>query len=248
MNHKFESVTLPCITGAAGFLGFFLEVWLLYFGVDAKGLIAPDHPASLLLWPLTLGTVAALFFLTRKISPKVHSYVRTFPASVWGAVSTVAAAAGILYLTLPELLSPADLLARISDILGMLAAASLLFTGWARLKGFRLNALFHILVCLFFALWTMCRYRLWSGDPQMADYCFPLLANIGLMLTFYHRAAFDLRMGNRRSYQFFRLSTLFFCAAAIPAGGLCYAAFVFWLAANPAHSDTPAEKTDSQQT
>lgn len=246
MKQKFESITLPCIAGAAGLSALFLEVWLLYFGRDDKGLIVKSHPANPLLWVLTLGVLAALFLLTRKIHPRVRSYVRTFPASVWGAAGTVAAAAGILYLTLPELLSDADLLTRICDIFGLLAAASLLFTGWARFKGFRLNTLFHVLVCLFFALWTMRCYRTWSNDPQISDYCFPLLANIAMMLTFYHRATFDLRMGNRRSYQFFRLTALYFCTAAIPAGGACYAAFAFWMAANPAHTDTPAETPDSQ--
>lgn len=237
MNERTQTHILPAAAVGAGILGLLLEVWLLYFSRDDRGLIIPHHPASLLLWVLTLGVIAALFLLTRKVHPRVRSYVRTFPASRMGFAGAVAAAAGIVALVLPELLSSPDTLTLICDILGLAAAAALAYTGFARLRGFRPHPVFHSAVCLFFALWAVCHYRLWSGDPQLSDYCFPLFSNLALMLTAYHRAAFDVLTGNRRTYRFFRLLTLYLCIAAIAAGGVAYGGFALWMLASPAHAD-----------
>ena len=124
MNERTQTHILPAAAAGAGILGLLLEVWLLYFSRDDRGLIIPHHPASLLLWVLTLGVIAALFLLTRKVHPRVRSYVRTFPASRMGFAGAVAAAAGIVALVLPELLSSPDTLTLICDILGLAAAAA----------------------------------------------------------------------------------------------------------------------------
>lgn len=238
MNQKIKEYILPAIAAASGVLGALLEVWLLRLDLDDRGLIPENHPAGLLLWVLGVLAVVLLFLLTRKITGKVRSYVRTFPASVPGAVGSVIAAAGAGGIGVQALLTGGDVLTVVCGVLGVLAALSLGLAAWARFKGFRPNALFHTLVTLFFAAWTVSHYRLWSGDPQLAQYCFPLLANIAMMLAAYHRAAFDLRMGNRRSYQFFRLLGVFCCATAIPAGGLAYGAFAVWMLLNPAAEDS----------
>lgn len=246
MNQKIKEYILPAIAAASGVLGALLEVWLLYLDRDGRGLIPEAHPAGLFLWVLGVLAAALLFLLTRKITGKVRSYVRTFPASVPGAVGSAIAAVGAAGLGLQSLLSRGDALTVICGVLGVLAAGSLGFTAWARFRGFRPNAVFHTLVCLFFAAWTVSHYRLWSGDPRLAQYCFPLLANITMMLAAYHRAAFDLRMGNRRSYQLYRLLGVFCCITAIPAGGPAYGAFAAWMLLNPAVSDTPAPKAAEQ--
>ena len=54
-------------------------------------------------------------------------------------------------------------------------------------------------------------YRRWSGNPQLPDYIFQLLACAALTLTAYQRAAFDANMGSRRRFLLFSYLAAFFC-------------------------------------
>ena len=53
------------------------------------------------------------------------------------------------------------------------------------------------------------RYQLWSSDPQLQDYCFYLTAYVALMLTAYHHAAFDARMGSHKALWLYSLAAVY---------------------------------------
>lgn len=207
---------LPLLTLGFSGIGIALCIWFLNAGIDEKGFLESWHIANILLWLLTAVTVAILFLHTRPLKGQGR-YTENFPASVPAAIGCWAAAAGIMITALGDLISRPDFLCILADILGLLSFPALLLAGYCRLKGQRSSFLCYVVVCFHFTLRLMCQYRQWSSDPILQDYCFQLLAGVGLMLWSYHRAAFDVNLGKRPSCAFTGLITVFFCCVALPA-------------------------------
>ena len=59
------------------------------------------------------------------------------------------------------------------------------------------------------------QYRVWSGEPQLLGYCWPLLASVCVMLSAYQSAAFGGELGHRRAQAFFHLAALYFCCLSL---------------------------------
>jgi len=118
----------------------------------------------------------------------------------------------------------------------------MVMTGLCRFKGMRPNFLFHTVICLFFVVWLISRYQSWSADPQLHDYCFQLLATVCAMLFGYHRAALDLKSGNRRALVTVGLLGTYFCCLSVAASdsALFYAAIGAWMVTNLGVLDIPA--------
>ena len=89
----------------------------------------------------------------------------------------------------------------------------------------------HTPACLFFAADMLCRYQNWSGNPQLADYCFALGASVCLCLAAYQTLALPARLGNRRSYLMCALLGLSLClfSMAGPEADVLYLAGAFWI-------------------
>ena len=188
---------LPLFALLCGGLGALLRLWLYGTGLDEEGLLTAAHPAGILVLILTALTIVALLWFLRHFSTQ-GKYSRQFPASVLGSMGSFAGAAGILLAALLELIRRESALSVLTGLLGVAAAVAMVMTGLCRFKGMRPNFLFHTVICLFFVVWLISRYQSWSADPQLHDYCFQLLATVCAMLFGYHRAALDLKSGNRR--------------------------------------------------
>ena len=204
---------LPLYVLIAGGIGLLLRLWLVS-STDDKGFLTPNPLATTLLWVISIGVPAGLFYLTRELT-EAKKYGFNFPPSPIAAAGIALAAISIGLTSIISLPTSADALDVIGGILGLVSAAALAITALCRFNGRRPNFLLHCVVAFYLMLQLICQYRHWSADPQVLDYCFSILATVCLMMATYHRAAFDLGSGDRRSYAFFCLTCGFFCCMSL---------------------------------
>ena len=214
MTQAVKSKQLKYLILAAGLLGFLLRTVLYRSGVDAKGLLIPDHWANISVWLLTATVAPVLAVFCRQLRGSTK-YEDCLPPSVPGAVGCILAAAGFF---LTE--SPAFGNVRMDLILMVLrfgSAAALLVLGFFRFTGRKPSFLLHCVVCAYLALYMVCQYRIWSADPQLQNYAFYLGACVALVLTAYQMAAMDAGFGSHAALWACGLSTLYLAITALAA-------------------------------
>ena len=233
MTKYLNPIYLPWFIPAAGLLGIGLRVWLLADGFDKKGLLITGHPADALIWILT-ALVLALLVISCLPLVQASKYSFNYPASVTGAAGEALGAIGILAACIRTLSGTTDIVTAVCLVLGFLAVPALGYGAWCRLNGQQPPMYFHGTVCLFWMMRLVCQYRIWSPDPQLQDYGFQLLATVFLMLSSFHRAAFDADMGQRRLSAIFQLGAIYFCMISIPGckDWLLYLCCGIWTALN----------------
>lgn len=232
MKNLIHPTKLPLLTLGLGGIGMALRFWL-FASTDDKGLLEAGHIAVPLVWLLTAVTLVGLFLFTRPLNGQ-GKYRNNFPASLPAAISCFAAAVMIFLNAMQQLLDSPGALDLVSGILAILAAPCLVLAGVNRYKGQRVSFLYHTVLCLAFTGQILGYYRDWSASPALQYYCFQLLATIGLMLTAYHRAEFDARIGSRKNYAFVSLAALYFCCLAVPESDnkLYYLVMAAWVFTN----------------
>lgn len=233
MNPMKKNLLLPAIALSGGGLGLALRYWLLHTGRDDRGLLNPGHPALWLLTLVTVGVLTALFVCTKNPGGP-GKYYDNFPKSLAGGICAFGAAAALFLNVMGLLMDHPDTLTAICAFAGLASVFALGFTGYCRMQKRRPSFLFHTVLCLYLMLRLLCRYQSWSGDPQPASYAWELVGTVCLMLAAYHRAEFDLNLGNRRRMQFFGLAGVFFSIVCLadPNGKLFFAAMGAWLLTN----------------
>lgn len=205
---------LPLAVLVAGAVGAALRLWLLSSGKDPGGLIAPEHPAGTLLVILTLGVLVLLVFATRHLV-QGSKYSFNFPASKLRCGGTVVGALGMLATAISQLTAGGDGLSIACAVLGLAAGAVLGYIGFLYLQGKQPSLFLHGFVCVYLMLLLICQYRIWSSEPQIQTYCYPLLATVCVMLACYHNAMFDGDWGTRRAFTVFHLLAGFFCCLSV---------------------------------
>lgn len=210
-----HSPTLILILGVVGLL---LQLWLLSTMDKETGLLASGHPAPVLLLLLTIGVLALLVLVCKRLGKGNPRYDRLFPPSQPGAIGALAGAVGILLGAVSALFGGGGFLGILTGVSGILAAVCLVLLSHYRLNGHRPSFLLRGLASVHLLLRLVCCYRGWSAEPQMGLYCFPLLASVFLTLAAFHRTCFDVGMGKRQQYVFFDLGAVFFCILAVPGG------------------------------
>lgn len=212
---------------------------------DADGLLPRDCGTYRTVWALTLATLLALGVCARFVGNE-GSLERNYPGKrrpglglLLGGVA--AAASGVT-----GLLEAGDGLHKGACVLGLGAGIGLLTWGIAWLRGREPRGLAVLLPGFWLAASLVDRFRGWSQDPQIADYCFRLLASVWGMLGAYYLAGFPLDQGRRRRSQFFAWSGLFLCALGIAGstGGerLQYAAVACWFLLGAPALNVPAAR------
>lgn len=234
MNSKY----LKWMVAAAGLLAFMLRLVLLQTAVDERGLLAAGHWADTGSWLLTAAVIGAVFLLlSRCAGPK--AYAAAFPPAFLRCAGSLVAACGFLLSGTP---TTAARLSAAEPVLRILAAAALVAVAFFRFRGKQPPFLLHGAVCLYLALRMVCRYQIWSADPQLQHYAFYLGAHVALLLSSYQLTAFDAGLGNHRSLWRWSLGAVYLCLAAIPG---CEESFfllccALWMLSCPS-SLTPAE-------
>lgn len=206
LNHK----NLPWLTLIAGAVGMLLRLWQLGT-VNDRGFIVRWHISGILLFLLTAAFLAVLIIAVRPLV-QAGKYDFNFPASLSGGIGTLIGALGFAITSILALVSKGD---TATAICGLIAAAALVFVAKCRWQGLHPSALFHIAVCVYLVVRLLSLYRQWSADPQLADYGYPLLAMVTLMLATYQRATFDANFGQRRLFTLFNLAAVYFCCLSI---------------------------------
>lgn len=218
---------LPMTVLAAG-IGAMLLRWLVnLLAVDGRGLIVTRHPLVILLWLVTALTAGLILFQVWGLDGSSR-YAPNFPASRSAAISCGIMALCTMVTT--ALSWETTTLGLLRYGLGLAAGCCLIFLTYARYRGIKPSFLFHAVVCVFFAVHMVSRYRPLSGEPQMLNFIFEIFACVGLMLFAYQQAAFEVGMGKRRMLLAMGLLTAYCCLAAIPAAPqpLLYAGGAVW--------------------
>ena len=205
---------LPLAVLIAGAVGAVLRLWLLGSGKDSGGLIVPGHPAAILLVCLTLGVLVLLLCATRHLV-QGSKYSFNFPASKLRFGGAMAGALGVLVTAISQFSAAGDGLSTACAVLGVIAALVLGYTGFLYLTGKQPSLFLHGFVCVYLMLMLICQYRIWSSEPQIQTYCYPLLATVCIMLACYHNAMFDGDWGTRRAFTVYHLLAGFFCCLSV---------------------------------
>ena len=214
MKQTYGSRKLSVTVLLAGLAALALRMALYAAAVDAKGLLLRWHPLEIALTALTLTVLALLVPGVRKQEIPDSSETH-FPASLPGAFGSAAAGAGILVTVLAGSASGGSYLDTAWQLFGLAAPVCFLLAGLARALGKKPFFLLHVVICLFFVLHIVTRYQLWSGNPQLQDYVFFLLACVCMGLFSYQQAAFEVGLGNRRKLLLPGLAGGFFGIAAL---------------------------------
>lgn len=176
-----KSILIPGVALTCALTGLMTWVlrWRLFStGVDEKGLLTAGHPLALITWLLTAAVVllTALCFWKRQEKISVHgsplsSLLRALAMGI----------ACVLFLDQGILGKAAAAAAAVTAVLSLLSLAD----GKKKLPA----AAVDIPMMIFFLLCLLCRYQVWSAEPEIQRYFYPLLALVCLMLATYQRSA-----------------------------------------------------------
>lgn len=235
LHVKFSQLQL--LTLSAAVLGLLLRIVLFTTGMDQKGMLISGH------WSTT-GLLALSVMICGLLIPGCA--LLSDSGQIPGRFHRLAAGAGCFGAAAAFLMSPVSPASGSvlpATCLGFLCATAFVFIGINRCLGKQPHFLAHVAVCLGFAIRMVSQYRLWSSDPQLADYCFYMISLVALMLTAYHSAAFDAGMGGFRRLRFFGLISVYFCAVSL--WGSDYSLFTglcgFWVLTNLPCFQSPAD-------
>ena len=205
---------LPTFTLICGIIGLALRVWLFFDGMDQKGLLRASHPANTLTFILTALVLTVIFVSIRPLNA-VARYQQLFPSARFPAIGCIVAAIGILWVNFRDMRQRMDTITIISLVLGLLAIISLLLLARCRFKRIRPPCYYHTLITVYLMLHLISQYRLWSSEPQLQIYFFPLLASVFLMLGGYHSAVLDARKSGRRWFVLCNQGALYCCCLSL---------------------------------
>ena len=237
-----EKLLLPGTIGL-GLCGLALRFWLFADGVDERGLLIADHPGNIMSYVLLASMLGVLLFLAFQCPKQLR---RPLPASQTAFIGCVVAAAGILLADILELTQTQDAVTIVSSVVGLLAAVSFFYMGVRRKGGHRSSMAAFTVIIAYFMTHLVVQYRLWSAEPQLQLYVFPLLASAFLMLYAYHRAGLDVNGKQFRRYIFFNQAALFFCCLSLNTDTwLFYLAMAVW-AATDVHIPANTKQTESK--
>lgn len=229
MKKLIKPASLPIFTLSAGILGLVLRAWLFFGGTDEKGLLVSSHPANALTFILTAVVLVVLLLCIRPLHA-VGRYHKLFPRTKFPAVGCVVAAVGIAWVNLRDLNLRTDAITMISLFLGILAFISLLVLASCRFKRVRPAFFLHMVVTVYLMFHLISQYRLWSAEPHLQVYFFPLLASVFLMLTGYHNSVLDARKSDRKWFVFCNQGALYCCCLSLWGDSwLFYLTMGFWM-------------------
>lgn len=241
-----RSKYIPLVPLAAGVAGMTARFLLYAAGPDNRGLLPSGHPLHILCWAAAVLAAVFLGVSLRKLDG-LNGYERNFPASTLRGVATCAAAVCLLLAAFSSMGQTRDRLNAARLLLAFAGAPCLAAAGICRISGKRPSFLLYALVCVYFAAELVCRYRAWSGNPQLADYCFQLFACIFLMLTAYHRAAFAVGLGRRKAQLFCGLMAAMLCLYSMADAVPFYLGGVLWTASDLCALERPVESEPEEE-
>lgn len=233
MTNQLHIHRVPYLILGCGGVGAALRYWMYMSAVDEKGLLRSGNLQLILLLILT-AAVAVLTWVTVRKMDGSNRFTANFPPSMLGGATSMLAALGTLT-TLPvDRIGTLGRLEMSWLVIGLLSIPGMAVAGLFRAQGKRPPFYCHGIACVFFGLHLANQYRLWSGNPEIMDYCFQLFASVGLMVAAYHHTAFDVGLGRRQLQLATNLLTAFCCFVCVSdlEMGLFYLSWGLWCLAN----------------
>ncbi len=215
MKKFLKPMYLPYYTMILGIWGCVCMYWAYATGVDQRMLLDPFHPGAILTWLFTAVMIAAAILLTQPLKGKLR-YERTFPHSIAGTVGTAVSAVGIAITAWGELNMKSDKIITLSGWMGLLGAVCLLYLAWCRYDQRRPLFGPRCVVLVYLMLHMLCRYRIWSSEPELLRLFFDLAATVCFVMATYQRLAIETGIAQRRGYLCFAMLGVFFTMAALP--------------------------------
>lgn len=213
MKRLFSIKLLPVLTALAGGIGFLLRFWLFRTGIDSRGLLIPDHPASLLIFLLS-GLYLCLLFLSVR-SLKAKKPATPFPPSVFSMIGNLAGAAGLVWIALRSAKDSTGIIVPVIQVFGVIAALGLLYVAFSRLRGGKYTDTVLLLVVAFLMVQAIYLYRALSVCAQVQIFLFPLIAALFLTLTALYRSRVITKPAELPAYVFCNQASVFFCCLCL---------------------------------
>ena len=222
-------ILLPTVMAALAAFG--LHRYMTETYIDSMGLLIPGNLPLKLLWALGIGFPGYLLIVLPTIGGE-GSYEDNFPRCLLEGCLMLMAGGVLLYSAaglqeIPTVLPPEQTQTltgfttaftdRAMAVLPWLAGLSMLVLGVYRMAGKKPLFVFSGTICLFHMLTLVRSYRLWSADPQLHAYCFPLLAMVLLLLCSFHRTCCDAGVIQRKKLLFTGMTAAVCSAAALSA-------------------------------
>ena len=237
------------IAAGAGFLGFALRALLYRIGFDDKNILSASHPLHLICMVLTAAVAVYLVIYALRSREQMQEHPRTrFGLGLAGSYFTLIHSITLFSRGLP-------ILELLHFSLAVASAVAMAVAVFPCLKDSRVHMVCHGIISVGFALDMLCRYQVWSGNPQLPDYCFHVLAGVALSLGAYHTLALFTGPAKPRAHRFCCLAGLYLCLLCLigPDPWEFYLGGAFWAAAcllcpqppvEEAAEDKPEEETD----
>ncbi len=216
---------IPAVLG--GFAGFMLRLYML----------ADYDWAYPVLWIVSGMVMLLLLFGASRMGKdgSMESNLTSAPVFKGGISPVIPMLFGAVCLgaaSVMGLLNYGDGFDAAAAALGLISAACLGVQAFLRREGSASPAA-GMVIALALAVDLISRFRHWSSDPLVSDYCFQLLACLFSMLAAFHLAGFPLGQGKRRTTIFMSFSAVFFCLICLADGGLDsrlhYGGLAVWL-------------------
>lgn len=208
---KISALLIRCMI--PGLLGLALRAVLYRTGFDDRGILSAAHPLHLACCALVC--VTGVWLLLKLRSMKKRDLRPGGARTLYRILGGIAAGALLLF-SVPEFLKEGGgLLAQIRAVLALAAALSMPVSVYCP-REFKLPRLAgRSVICLYFVVDMLCRYRNWSGNPQLPDYVFHVAALVCLSLCSYHRLAFCSGLSKRKTHVFFSLMAMVLCLMSL---------------------------------
>lgn len=252
MKNNQKTALLPCLILGAGGICAALRALIYALYTDESGLVATWNAPGMIAAIIALCVLCAVVLAVRPLGG-ANGYAENFPRSISGGCAELLAASGILFFTLTQTRPLLDPLAKLSGVLGILAAISLVVSGVCRMAGKKPAFLLRCIVSIFFAVHLINNYRIWSGCPQFHSYIWQLFAEIGLLGVSYYHAAFCAGLGRRRRMLACGMLTAYACLVAITddSCGFFYCTCGLWAlfdlcALTPPSAEPPEEVAQTE--
>ncbi len=104
----------------------------------------------------------------------------------------------------------------LSGWLGLAGALCLMYLAWCRYAKIRPQFWARSVVLLYLMLHMLCRYRVWSAEPELLRFIFDLAATVCFLLSSYQRLTIEVGMAQRRGYLCLNMLGVFFAMTALP--------------------------------
>lgn len=197
MKQRNTIAWLPVIVFSLSMLALSLYKRLYTTALDEKGLLIARHPLSAALWAVVFAGALLIVLAVWKLDGS-NLYEDNFTASAPALLGHAFMGVTVLMMGLLYPFSLGGAIGLLWKGLGILCGGGMIWSGFRRKQGKMPFFGIHAALCLFLLLYLVSRYQGWSGNPQLQDYVFELLALAALVLFSYQCAAFEAGMGSRR--------------------------------------------------